>query len=260
MPNPVAFEIFNFDIRWYGILVASGIALGTFVFYKRGPKRGISGDAVLDILIVAIPVGILCARLYYVVFNWDYYAMDPIQILNTRGGGLAIHGGLLGGLLAAWFVTHHKHLRFLDVADAVVPGFALAQSIGRWGNYFNSEAHGGPTNLPWGIWINGEKVHPTFLYESIWCFLLFLLLIWLDKKPRFAGQLACLYGILYSVERFLVEALRTDSLMLGPFKQSQLISLATIIVCTVLYFYFRKKSLQDQANANLKIIKKGDHS
>ena len=111
-----------------------------------------------------------------------------------------------------------------------------------------------------GMNINGIYYNPTFLYESIWCFLLFLLLIWLDKKPRFAGQLACLYGILSSVERFLVEALRTDSLMLGSFKQAQLISLATIMVCTVLYFYFRKKSLQDQANANLKIIKKGDHS
>lgn len=259
MPNPVAFTLFNLDIRWYGILVATGIALGTLVFYKRGPKRGISGDAVLDILIISIPVGVLCARLYYVIFNWNYFAMDPIQMLNIRGGGLAIHGGLLGGLLAAWFVTRYKHLNFLDMADAVVPGIALAQSIGRWGNYFNAEAHGGPTDLPWGILVDGVKVHPTFLYESIWCFLLFLFLIWFDKKPRFAGQIACLYGILYSVERLLVEGLRTDSLMLGPFKQAQLLSFTVIIVCTILYFYFRKRNLQSQPTDGT-AVKKGEHS
>jgi phosphatidylglycerol---prolipoprotein diacylglyceryl transferase len=259
MPNPVAFTLLNLDIRWYGILVATGIALGTLVFYIRGPKRGIPGDTVLDILIISIPVGVVCARLYYVLFNWNYFAMDPIQILNIRGGGLAIHGGLLGGLLAAWFITRYKHIKFLDMTDAVVPGFALAQAIGRWGNYFNSEAHGGPTDLPWGIMVDGVKVHPTFLYESIWCFLLFLFLIWFDKKPRFAGQIACLYGILYSVERFFVEALRTDSLMFGPFKQAQLLSLTVIIVCTLLYFYLRRRSLQPRSIAG-QAVKKGEHS
>lgn len=259
MPNPVAFTLFNLDIRWYGILVATGIALGTLVFYKRGPKRGISGDSVLDILIISIPVGVICARLYYVVFNWDYFSMDPMQVFNVRGGGLAIHGGLLGGLLAAWFVTRYKQINFLDMADAVVPGIALAQSVGRWGNYFNSEAHGGPTDLPWGIMVDGVKVHPTFLYESIWCFLLFLFLIWFDKKPRFAGQIACLYGILYSVERFFVEGLRTDSLMFGPFKQAQLLSFTVVIVCTLLYFYFRKRNLQFRQSAGT-TVKKGEHS
>ncbi len=259
MPNPVAFTLFDLDIRWYGILVATGIALGTLVFYIRGPKRDIPGDTVLDILIISIPVGVVCARLYYVVFNWDYFSLDPTQILNVRGGGLAIHGGLLGGLMAAWFVTRYKHIKFLNMADAVVPGFALAQAIGRWGNYFNSEAHGGSTDLPWGIMVNGIKVHPTFLYESLWCFLLFLFLIWFDKKPRFAGQIACLYGILYSVERFFVEALRTDSLMFGPFKQAQLISLTIIIICTLYYFYLRRTSLQSRLTPG-RALKKGEHS
>jgi len=259
MPNPVAFHLFSLDIRWYGILVATGIALGTLVFYRRGPKRGISGDSVLDILIISIPVGVVCARLYYVLFNWDYYALDPIQILNVRGGGLAIHGGLLGGLLAAWLVARHKKIHYLDIVDSVVPGFALAQAIGRWGNYFNGEAHGGPTDLPWGIMVNGEKVHPTFLYESIWCFLLFLFLIWLDRKPRFPGQLACLYGILYSLERFFVESLRTDSLMLGPFKQAQLLSLAVIIICIFLYYYFRTKTTPGR-DVWPDVEDKGDHS
>jgi phosphatidylglycerol:prolipoprotein diacylglycerol transferase len=259
MPNPVAFTLFNLDIRWYGILVATGIAVGTLVFYLRGPKRGIPGDTVLDILIISIPAGVICARLYYVVFNWDYFSADPIQILNIRGGGLAIHGGLLGGLLAAWLFARYKHINFLDMADCVVPGFAIAQAIGRWGNYFNSEAHGGPTDLPWGIMVNGVKVHPTFLYESVWCFLLFLFLIWFDRKPRFAGQIACLYGMLYSVERFFVEALRTDSLMLGPFKQAQLLSLTVIVICGALYFYFRKKSLSGKLESG-QVQNKGEHS
>lgn len=126
-----------------------------------------------------------------------------------------------------------------------IPGIALAQSIGRWGNYFNSEAHGGPTDLPWGIMVDGVKVHPTFLYESIWCFILFIVLIILDKKPHFQGKIVCLYGILYSLERFLVEGLRTDSLMLGPFKQAQLLSLTVIVVCIAAYVYLRKSDKEN---------------
>lgn len=242
MPDRVAFTIFGLDILWYGVLVASGFALGAMVFYLRGPRRGISHEAVLDILIFSLPAAILCARIYYVVFNWDYYDADLLEIINIRGGGLAIHGGLAGGLLTAWLVARRKRIHFLSVADAVVPGIALGQAIGRWGNYFNGEAHGGPTDLPWAITVAGEKVHPTFLYESVWCFLLFLFLLAFDRKPRFLGQIFCLYGMLYSVERFLVEGLRTDSLMLGPFRVAQLVSLAAILACGALYAYQLKKS------------------
>jgi phosphatidylglycerol:prolipoprotein diacylglycerol transferase len=124
----------------------------------------------------------------------------------------------------------------------VVPAIALAQSIGRWGNYFNSEAHGGPTSLPWGIIVNGEMVHPTFLYESMWCFVLFIILLLVDNKRKFEGQIFLLYGILYSIERFFVEWLRTDSLMLGSLKQAQMLSLSIIVVFSVLYILINRKS------------------
>jgi len=131
--------------------------------------------------------------------------------------------------------------RPLNILDLVVPTVALAQSIGRWGNYFNSEAHGGPTDLPWAITVNGQSVHPTFLYESIWCMLLFFLLIYIDNRRMFEGQTFLLYCILYSVERFFVESLRTDSLMIGPFKQAQVLSMAVILVCVVWYVILNKK-------------------
>jgi phosphatidylglycerol:prolipoprotein diacylglycerol transferase len=242
MTDRVAFTLFGLDILWYGVLVASGITLGILVFYYRGPKRGIPRETVLDIMIFSLPAAIIGARLYFVIFNWDYYSSDPLEIFNIRGGGLAIHGGLIAGLLVAWLVVRKKRIGFLAMADSAAPGIALGQAIGRWGNYFNGEAHGGPTDLPWAIIVDGEKVHPTFLYESIWCFLLFIFLMTFDRKPRFPGQIICLYGILYSVERFLVEGLRTDSLMFGPFKQAQLISLAVILACAVLYAVQHKKS------------------
>jgi phosphatidylglycerol:prolipoprotein diacylglycerol transferase len=122
-----------------------------------------------------------------------------------------------------------------------VPGIALAQSIGRWGNYFNSEAHGGPTDLPWAIVIDGQSVHPTFLYESIWCLLLFFFLFYMDEHRRFIGQISLLYGILYSVERIFVEGLRTDSLMIGPFRQAQVLSAAVIVCCLAAYIWLRSK-------------------
>jgi phosphatidylglycerol:prolipoprotein diacylglycerol transferase len=130
----------------------------------------------------------------------------------------------------------------LNLLDLAVPAIAIAQSIGRWGNYFNSEAHGGPTNLPWGIPVNGQMVHPTFLYESIWCFLLFFVLIYIDNRRKFEGQTFLLYGILYSFERFFVEGLRTDSLMLGPLKQAQVLSAAVFVLFTVIYILFRRKN------------------
>ncbi len=240
-PNPIAFTLFGFDVRWYGILIAVAMVLAVVISYKRAPKHGIEKESILDIAIISIPAGVLGARLYYVIFSWDYYGAHPSEILNFRGGGLAIHGGIIFGLFAGYFVCRYKKINFFNAADLVVPTIALAQAIGRWGNYFNGEAHGGVTNVPWAITVDGLKVHPTFLYESIWCFLIFLLLIYLDNKPHFIGRITCLYGILYSIERFFVEALRTDSLMLGPFKQAQLISFATIIICIILYIFLKKR-------------------
>ena len=242
MPDPIAFTVFGVDVRWYGILVATGIMLATFWTYKRFPRHGLDQDAVFDIAMISIPCAIIGARLYYVIFQWDSYSGDLLRILNIRSGGLAVHGGLIAGFLAAYFVCRHKNIRFLDGLDACVPGIALAQAIGSWGNYFNSEAHGGPTDLPWAIVINGQSVHPTFLYESIWCLLLFIFLFYIDDHRKFIGQTALLYGMLYSLERFFVEALRTDSLMIGPFRQAQVLSATVIVICLAAYLIMRKKN------------------
>lgn len=240
-PNPVAFSIFGIDVMWYGLLIGAGFLLAILICYKRAPKHQISSEHILDFSIWMIPASIIGARLYYVIFNWENYAGDLGKIINTRSGGLAIHGGIIAAVIVAIFICRHYKISFLELSDLAFPTVALAQSIGRWGNFFNSEAHGGPTDLPWGIIVDGQKVHPTFLYESIWCFALFLFLIWLDNHHRaFAGQIACLYGMLYSVERFFVEQLRTDSLMIGPFKQAQVISLAIFVFCFIAYIYLKR--------------------
>lgn len=247
IPNPVAFTVFGIEVRWYGVLIALGMVLATLLTYKRAPRHGLEPDRVLDFILICIPVGIIGARLYYIVFNWSMYEGDFLKMINLRLGGLAIHGGLIFGIAAAVILCAVWKIRPLNVMDLAVPGVALAQAIGRWGNYFNSEAHGGPTDLPWAVTVNGQTYHPTFLYESIWCFLLFLFLIYMDNHRRFEGQIFLLYGILYSVERFFVEALRTDSLMIGPFKQAQVLSLSVIIVFTIayviLYKYWKKKGV-----------------
>jgi len=241
VPNPVAFTIFNIDIMWYAVLITSGILIATVISCHRAPKHDLTSDNILNFVIICVPTAIVGARLYYVIFNWSYYAGDFFKIINIRSGGLAIHGGLIFGFTAAAILCLIWKIRPLNVLDLVVPAVALAQSIGRWGNYFNSEAHGGPTDLPWAITVNGQSVHPTFLYESIWCFLLFIFLIYIDNRRKFEGQTFLLYGILYSAERIFVEGLRTDSLMIGPFKQAQILSLLIIIVCVVGYIILNKK-------------------
>ena len=240
IPNPVAFSIFGVDVMWYGILISLGMVLAVLITYKRAPRHDIQPDKILDFVLICIPLGIIGARLYYVVFNWSYYAGDLMKIINIRSGGLAIHGGLLFGLGTAVILCLIWKIRPMNVLDLVIPTVALAQAIGRWGNYFNSEAHGGPTDLPWAVMIDGVPCHPTFLYESIWCFLLFVFLLWLDNHRKFEGQIFLMYGMLYSIERFFVEALRTDSLMIGPFKQAQVLSLSLIIICAAVYIVLNK--------------------
>lgn len=239
-PNPIAFSIGNIDIRWYGILIAMAMLLGVIIACKRAPKQGLTEDNVLDTIIWMLPIGVIGARAYYVLFNLNMYHSFA-EMLNIRSGGLAIHGGLIFGIATVFVVSHFKKFSALNMLDLLLPIVALGQAIGRWGNFFNGEAHGGPTNLPWGIMVDGVKVHPTFLYESIWCLLLFIFLVWFaDHKRTFYGQIVALYGILYSIERFLVESLRTDSLMIGPFKQAQVLSIVAIIGCIVLYKYCKE--------------------
>ena len=235
VPEPVAFTIFGIDIMWYAVLITSGMIIATVICCVRAPKHDLTSDQIINFVIICIPAAIIGARLYYVVFNWEFYASDIKKILNIRGGGLAIHGGLIFAFVAVCILCAVWKLRPLNVLDLAAPCIAIAQAIGRWGNYFNSEAHGGPTDLPWAITVNGQSVHPTFLYESIWCFLLFFFLIYVDNRRKFEGQTLLLYGILYSAERFFVEALRTDSLMIGPFKQAQVLSLSVIAVCIIAY-------------------------
>lgn len=244
-PDPVAFSILGIDIRWYGILIGIGFLLAIFITYRRAPGFGISSEHILDFAIWLIPFSIVGARIYYIIFRWSEYAGNLKDILNTRGGGLAIHGGIIAGLIVALLVCRHYRMDFGDMADLTFPQVALAQAIGRWGNFFNSEAHGGPTDLPWGIMVDGVKVHPTFLYESLWCFALFLFLLYVSKKRRFKYRIFLLYVMLYSLERFFVEWLRTDSLMIGSLRQAQVLSACAFAAGIVLYVILSKRSKKE---------------
>ena len=240
-PDPVAFRLFGMDVMWYGVLIGAAILLACGIAYRRAPKFGIDPDALLDVLIASIPAGVIGARAYYVAFKWDQYAGDFLKMLDIRSGGLAIHGGLLLGLTCGVLMCRKKGIRVLAALDLAAPSVALAQSIGRWGNFFNEEAHGGRTDFPIYVLIDGQKYHATFLYESIWCFLLCLFLFWLSRGERFEGQIFCLYVLLYSAERFWVEGLRTDSLMIGPLRQAQVLSLVLIVLAACLYGYLNHR-------------------
>ena len=246
VPDPVAFRVFNIDIMWYGVLIVSAMILAVALSCLRSRRHDVTSDQMLNIALICIPTAIIGARAYYVLFHWSWYAGDFLKMINIRGGGLAIHGGLIFGFGMGVILCLIWKLRPFDVLDLVAPCVALAQAIGRGGNYFNSEAHGGPTDLPWAVTIDGQTYHPTFLYESIWCLILFLILIYVDNHRKFEGQTILLYGILYSIERFFVEALRTDSLMIGPFKQAQVISLVIIVVCIILYVILQRKSSRNR--------------
>ena len=237
VPDRVAFTIpegvpliGGLDIMWYGIMLTLGIVAAFLVVYHLAPSRKIDQERCLDYVLWIVPFGVIGARLYYVIFEWDNYKGDLMSIFRLREGGLAIHGAIIGGLAVGIICLIRWKQKILDWVDYTMLGVVLGQAIGRWGNYFNSEAHGTATDLPWAIYCDGEFVHPTFLYESIWCFLLFFFLLWFEKKKaKYRGQLTCLYVIFYSVERFFVEGLRTDSLWIGRFRQAQVISVILII-------------------------------
>lgn len=242
----VAFSIFGLDIMWYGILIACGILMAILVSSKEARRLGYQEGQVTDICLFAIPLGIVGARLYYVVFNWSQYAGDLREIINIRGGGLAIHGGILAGILTVWVFTRIKKLEFFRTADILVLGLPMAQAIGRWGNFINGEAHGGSTNLPWAILVEGQRVHPTFLYESVWDWMIFVYIFMIRKNKKYEGQLLVDYIFLYSLGRFFIEGLRTDSLMLGPIKMAQLISIVGIGMALVArYFLLKKKAYKE---------------
>lgn len=236
MIDPVAIEIFGLEIRWYGILITAGMMLGMMVVLYQAKKWGEREDWFLDLALFAIPAGLIGSRLYYVLFDLKNYDYTWRTALNFRQGGLAIHGGVLAGLLVGYIYTRYRKVSFLRWGDLAMPGLILAQAIGRWGNFFNQEAYGYPTDLPWAMYIAGEYRHPTFLYESIWNLCIFALLFYVLQRKKFDGQIIALYLIGYSAGRFWIEGLRTDSLMLGPLRVAQLISLAFVAIGFAMYY------------------------
>ena len=246
--SPVAFSIGNKDIYWYGIIITFGIVLALFLAWKNRKNQKIKWDEVTDFVLFAIPIGIICARLYYVIFKWEYYSKNLAEIFKIWNGGLAIYGGVIGGILTAIVFCKIKKINFLELCDYCAPYLALCQSIGRWGNFVNREAYGQITEsfLKMGIFDSVTKeyifVQPTFLYESICTFIIFLILMKTNKNKKFSGQSFYLYMILYGIARAFIEGLRSDSLYLGNIRVSQLLSLLFSTIFAIIYFFATKKS------------------
>ncbi|QNO16290.1 prolipoprotein diacylglyceryl transferase [Alkalicella caledoniensis] len=244
--NPVAFNVGPIPIYWYGIIIASGILLGMFFAKKHAKLKGINPEFIDEFVIVVIPLAILGARLYYVIFELDKYMGDPRKIFAIWEGGLAIHGGVLAGIIVAYIFSKVKKISFFEFTDIVAPSLILGQAIGRWGNYVNQEAYGRETDLPWAILVDGKYVHPTFFYESVWNLIVFGALVYLLRRAKLKdGSIMALYLIGYSFGRVFIEGLRTDSLMLGPFRVAQLISGVFILAGGFLLYYLNRKKLQE---------------
>lgn len=241
----IAFELFGIPIYWYAILIVGSMILGILWCRFHDGRFGIKFDTILDLAIIVLPTAIICARLYYVAFSLDYFIENPKEIFQIKDGGLAIYGGLLGGLAVIAIFSKIKKFKILDFLDYIVPIVALCQSIGRWGNYINIEAYGYETNWPIKMEIieNGitKYVHPTFLYESIGTLIIFILLSILSRKRKFSGEITYMYIICYSFIRFFIEGLRTDSLMLFNCRISQILSLALFIIFSMIMIYKKIK-------------------
>lgn len=260
MINPVAFEIGGLEVRWYGLLIVFGIIMAMVVGVYNCKRYRLETDHVLNIVLLIVPIGIICARAYYVLFNWDYYAANPSEIIAIWHGGLAIHGGIIGGALAIWGYSIYAKIPFRVFGDIIVPGVILAQAIGRWGNFFNQEAYGSETDLPWAIFIDGAYRHPTFLYESLWNLAVFVLLMILFSKwqNRKKGDIMAIYLIGYSLGRVWIEWFRTDSLMLGDIKMAMLISVVGVVfgICVLIYDRIRPVKPYETVKAKKKKTKK----
>lgn len=240
--SAIAFELGPFTVRWYGILIVSGIIVAILMCRRLSSGYGYTMDDIMDVALVTVPLGILCARAYYVAFSWGYYSQHPSEIIAIWHGGLAVHGSLLGGMLGLWLVSRHKRQPFRLWGDIIVPGLILAQAIGRWGNFFNQEAYGYETDVPWAMFIDGAYRHPTFLYESVWdltgCAV--LLGLWHYWHGRRTGDVAAAYLIFYSLGRFVIEGFRTDSLMFGALRMAQVISIVGVLAGLGLLWFNRK--------------------
>ena len=243
---PKTITIGNFSIALYGIVIAIGMLCGIWLASRIAKKTGQNPDTYWDISIWLIIFSIIGARVYYVIFFWDAYKDDPIQIFNLRGGGLAIYGGVIAGVLAVYFVSRRKKIPFPAMLDCLCYGLLLGQIIGRWGNFMNREAFGAETTVFCRMGLTAPDgatvyVHPTFLYESLWNLGVLLFLLWFDEagKRRFDGHCITLYFLLYGLGRFWIEGLRTDSLYIGGsgIRVSQALSLALVLASAALLLY-----------------------
>ncbi|WP_421655644.1 prolipoprotein diacylglyceryl transferase [Leptothermofonsia sp. ETS-13] len=262
-PGPTLFEWGPFSIRWYGFLIASAVLIGVTLSQWLAKRRNVNPELISDLAIWLVIAAIPSARLYYVLFQWHEYAQHPDQIIAIWKGGIAIHGAIIGGLIASLIFCRARHVSFWQLADLVVPSLILGQAIGRWGNFFNSEAFGRPTDLPWKLYIPLKHrppgyegfayFHPTFLYESLWNLMIFAVLISLffwglkSKSKLKIGTLVLVYMIGYSCGRFWIEGLRMDSLMLGPLRIAQVVSLVQIGlgVLGLVWLYWVRRPLLD---------------
>ncbi|PPS45196.1 prolipoprotein diacylglyceryl transferase [Chroococcidiopsis sp. TS-821] len=269
-PGPIFINIGPITIRWYGLLIASAVLIGITLSQYLAKQRKVNPDLIGDLAIWLVIGAIPAARLYYVLFEWSEYAQNPERIIAIWQGGIAIHGAIIGGLLAALIFARIRRVSFWQLADLVAPSLILGQAIGRWGNFFNSEAFGNPTNLPWRLYIPPEMrppefanfayFHPTFLYESLWNLMVFALLITLfvrdvrGKQRLKTGTLFLVYLVAYSLGRVWIEGLRTDSLMLGPLRVAQVVSLTGIAVGLVglVWLYVYKRALPDVVEEEVK--------
>ena len=252
-PNPVAFSIHNFNIYWYGIILACAVLAGVLYANYNCKKFALPVNFWIDNSPLAIFTGIIGARLYYCMLNFEYYSKHLLEVINIRQGGLSIHGMLLIGIVFLFLLSKYKKLNFWNLTDSLSCSIPLAQAIGRWGNFFNAEAFGIPTNQTWGLFIplknrppmyeNYNLFHPTFLYESVADLLIFLLMIFLAKKnDTDPGAITLSYLILYSIVRMLIEGLRIDSVLnIGFIHIAQLVSIATIFICIFIYLVRRHK-------------------
>lgn len=256
--DKVFLELGPLSIKWYGVLIGVGVLLGLWLAIREGKRRGIHEETFMDIVLIAVPSAILGARIYYVLFEFDYYSKHLNEIPQIWNGGLAIHGGLIGAFIASYIFAKKKGLSFWKLADIAAPSILVGQMLGRWGNFMNQEAHGGevtrsfleglhlPTWIINQMYIDGTYYHPTFLYESLWSLLGIILLLSLRKVNLRRGEMFLTYLIWYSVGRYFIEGLRTDSLMLTEtIRMAQFISILIIVVAIIVLVYRRVKGLSN---------------
>ncbi|EBD1550065.1 prolipoprotein diacylglyceryl transferase [Listeria monocytogenes] len=251
--DPVAIQIGSISVKWYGVIIASAVVIALLLALSEANKRKMDKEIIVDLLIWAIPISIISARIYYVIFEWDFYKNNLGEIVKIWHGGIAIYGALIGAVLTAIIFSRIKKISFWQLADVVAPSLIIAQAIGRWGNFMNQEAHGAETtrsflesiHLPDFIinqmYIDGAYYQPTFLYESLWNVLGFIILLIIRRTKIRRGELFLGYVIWYSFGRFFIEGMRTDSLMWGDFRVSQALSLLLIVLSIGIIIYRRLK-------------------